>query len=564
MLTPRTAAASAALALFMLTAAPVPQLLGPAPAAAQTADQLLSDQTAVSSMDNKALHERIKALKSAIDGGTLSGAQKKQARTRMKEARAELKSRREAKQADQGNQQNQQKDAQQVQAGAKDQGLPPELAAAMNDQRPLGDLSDADLHGRMKMGREAIKSGNLSGAQKKQVRQFIVGARDELKNRRDTKKEPAAEMKSKDTKAPATMDNADAGKVLSDKRPAASLSDKELRARLQATRSQLGDKQTPPDTVKALRAMLVEDRKELRGRVAEENAKQSTKASNETAVDNQTSFKNSDNNVVNNQTTIINNNTTVNQIVQRQTPSDKLSERDLNRRIRMLERARRENTLRGPDLEIAGRLIIADRLALRVRLTSDRHRRVEWIQQHRSGFHLNINVGAPLRFDIAAAEVGPIQIQEQLVAAPRWKPKRAYSYDEIIRDDNVRRAMPGIEIDTITFETGSAELAPEMVNQLEDVASVMEKILAVRPKEVFLIEGHTDAVGSPESNQALSEARAESVKQVLVEYFAIDPQNLRTVGLGERFLKIATDGPEQENRRVTIRRITPMLTGEVN
>ncbi len=45
MLTPRTAAASAALALFMLTAAPVPQLLGPAPAAAQTADQLLSDQT---------------------------------------------------------------------------------------------------------------------------------------------------------------------------------------------------------------------------------------------------------------------------------------------------------------------------------------------------------------------------------------------------------------------------------------------------------------------------------------------------------------------------------------
>ncbi len=139
--------------------------------------------------------------------------------------------------------------------------------------------------------------------------------------------------------------------------------------------------------------MLAEDRKELRGRVAEENAKQSTKASNETAVDNQTSFKNSDNNVVNNQTTIINNNTTVNQIVQRQTPSDKLSERDLNQRIRMLERARRENTLRGPDLEIAGRLIIADRLALRVRLTSDRHRRVEWIQQHRSGFHLRHQCG---------------------------------------------------------------------------------------------------------------------------------------------------------------------------
>lgn len=556
MLTPRTAAASVALALFMLTAAPVPQALGPAPAAAQTADQILNDQTPVSSMDNKALHQRIKALKGLIDGGTLSGAEKKEARARIKEARQELKSRREAKQQNQGNQP--------TQPGAQDQDLPPELAAAMNDQRPLSELSNADLHARMKMGREAIKSGQLKGAQKKEVRQFVIGARDELKRRRDAKSQPGAQSDNKQAQAPQSMDKGDAGKLLADKRPAASLSTPDLRTRLQETRSQLADKQTPPDTVKALRGMLVEDRQELRRRVAEENAKQATKASNATDVNNQTSFNNSDNNVVNNQTTIINNNTTVNQIVQRQTPSDRLSERDLNRRIRMLENARRENRLRGPDLEIAGRLIIADRLALRVRLANDRQRRVQWIRQHQAGFHVGINVGVPLRFDIAAAEVGPVQIQAQLVAAPRWRPKRAYSFDEIVRDDNVRRAMPGIEIDTITFETGSAELAPEMVDQLENVAVVMEKVLAVHRKEVFLIEGHTDAVGSPDSNQALSEARAQSVKQALVEYFAIDPHSLRTVGLGERFLKIPTQGPEEENRRVTIRRITPMLTGRVN
>jgi len=564
MFTPRTTAASAVLALFMLAAAPVPQVLGPAPAAAQTADQLLGDRTPVSSMDNKALHQRIKALKGLIDGGSLSRAQKNEARGRIKEAREELKSRREARQQNQRNQHNQQKNAQQMQPAAQNKGLPPELAAAMNDQRPLSDLSDADLHARMKMGRDAIKSGNLTGAEKRQARHLIVGARDELKRRRDAKNQAGSQMQNKEAQAPASMDKGDAAKLLADKRPAASLSTPDLRARLQETRSQLGDRKTPPETVKALRAKLVEDRLELRRRVAEENAKQATKSSNETGVTNQTGFSNSDNNVVNNQTTIINNNTTVNQIVERRTPSDKLSERDLNRRIRMLEHARRENQLRGSELTIAGRLIIADRQALRARLVRDRQRRVDWVRQHRAGFDIRINVGTPLRFDIAAAEAEPVLIQEQLTAPPRWRPKRAYSFDEITRDDNVRRNMPGIEVDTITFDSGSAELAPEMVDQLENVAVVMEKILAVRPKEVFLIEGHTDAVGSPESNQVLSEARAKSVKQALVEYFAVDPHNLRTVGLGERFLKIPTQGPEQENRRVTIRRITPMLTGRLN
>ena len=189
---------------------------------------------------------------------------------------------------------------------------------------------------------------------------------------------------------------------------------------------------------------------------------------------------------------------------------------------------------------------------------------MSYIQEHRGSFNLGINVVVAPRFDIYAAEADPMQIQEQLVAAPRWKPKQAYSFDEIVHDDNLRRAMPGVEIDTVTFDTGSAELAPEMIDQLQNVATVIEKVLAVRPNEVFLIEGHTDAVGSPDSNQVLSQARAESVKAALGDYFAIDPKNLRTVGLGERFLKIPTDGPEQENRRVTVRRITPMLTGEVN
>ncbi|MBP0587878.1 OmpA family protein, partial [Mycobacterium tuberculosis] len=82
-------------------------------------------------------------------------------------------------------------------------------------------------------------------------------------------------------------------------------------------------------------------------------------------------------------------------------------------------------------------------------------------------------------------------------------------------------------------------------------------ILKKNPAETFLIEGHTDAVGSDQANLVLSDKRAESVAQALTNVFGIPPENMATQGYGERYLKIKTDGPEQQNRRVAIRRITP-------
>jgi len=73
------------------------------------------------------------------------------------------------------------------------------------------------------------------------------------------------------------------------------------------------------------------------------------------------------------------------------------------------------------------------------------------------------------------------------------------------------------------------------------------------------IEGHTDAVGSDQANLVLSDERAEAVAVALSEDFDIPPENLVTQGYGEQQLKIATSGPERENRRVAIRRITPLL-----
>jgi outer membrane protein OmpA-like peptidoglycan-associated protein len=39
----------------------------------------------------------------------------------------------------------------------------------------------------------------------------------------------------------------------------------------------------------------------------------------------------------------------------------------------------------------------------------------------------------------------------------------------------------------------------------------------------------------------------------------VPPENLTTQGYGEQYLKVPTEGPSRENRRVAVRRITPLL-----
>ena len=75
----------------------------------------------------------------------------------------------------------------------------------------------------------------------------------------------------------------------------------------------------------------------------------------------------------------------------------------------------------------------------------------------------------------------------------------------------------------------------------------------------MLIEGHTDAVGSFQSNQVLSEHRAASLRQVLVREFGIPRRALETVGYGEEFLLVPTQNENWRNRRVTLRRIDDFI-----
>lgn len=137
--------------------------------------------------------------------------------------------------------------------------------------------------------------------------------------------------------------------------------------------------------------------------------------------------------------------------------------------------------------------------------------------------------------------------------------ERVYSLDEVRYSARIRDKVRRIDLDTITFATGSAEIPMAQARSLRKVADAINKALNKNPGETFLIEGHTDAVGSDESNLVLSDERAASVANVLTDVYGIPPENLATQGYGERYLKVQTLGPEQQNRRVTIRRVTPLV-----
>jgi len=142
---------------------------------------------------------------------------------------------------------------------------------------------------------------------------------------------------------------------------------------------------------------------------------------------------------------------------------------------------------------------------------------------------------------------------------PVERVERLYSLDEVKRSSRIRQKARRVDLDTINFAFGSAEIPESEIADLEGVAQAIERLLQENPAETFLIEGHTDAVGSEIANLALSDRRAEAVAEALTNVFGIPPENLVTQGYGEQFLKVNTEEPEQENRRVSMRRITPLV-----
>jgi outer membrane protein OmpA-like peptidoglycan-associated protein len=166
------------------------------------------------------------------------------------------------------------------------------------------------------------------------------------------------------------------------------------------------------------------------------------------------------------------------------------------------------------------------------------------------------------RYIVDLGSASAEDIEGALLAPPVQQLERTYTLEQVTRNEELRAYVPRIDLDTITFEFGSATIANDQMRALESLGTAMEDVLAANPDEVYLIEGHTDAVGSDYDNLILSDQRAEAVAVALSQNFEIPPENLVTEGYGEQYLKVETEAAERQNRRVTVRRITPLLTSE--
>lgn len=104
----------------------------------------------------------------------------------------------------------------------------------------------------------------------------------------------------------------------------------------------------------------------------------------------------------------------------------------------------------------------------------------------------------------------------------------------------------------VPFVSGSAAISPAAERVLDQLGEALASPKLADYK--FRVEGHTDTVGAPEMNKALSEQRAASVTDYLATKFNIDRSRLTPVGMGEEGLLIAT-GPgvaSSANRRVLV------------
>jgi outer membrane protein OmpA-like peptidoglycan-associated protein len=101
------------------------------------------------------------------------------------------------------------------------------------------------------------------------------------------------------------------------------------------------------------------------------------------------------------------------------------------------------------------------------------------------------------------------------------------------------------------FEYDSAVLQLSAIAQLQKLGTLIKR----NPRATFTVEGYTDSFGTPEYNLDLSQRRADSVKQYLVEAMGISPVQVETRGYGQTKFRVSPNGSieeQRENRRVEI------------
>ncbi len=366
----------------------------------------------------------------------------------------------------------------------------------------------------------------------------------------------------------------------------AKLNDEQLRTRLDNARELLAANELSLETERAVRAKLKQEREVLRLRLAQAEAAKQAQALNQATVPADKPLiarpmppalpgtvapppprpQNNSGLDVNISINLITDLTPPRIVLSDRRPPENLQISELQRRIRVYEDAQADNNYGADQRDYWRQSVGYDRELLRQRMRQERHRREEALAMAASQNDINVEIQPytqsaprPPRA-VFAAEVDDADMMDVLTSSAGNGMQQRYKVQDIANQQSIRNSVSRIEVDTLRFGYNEGFIREEQLGSLDAIAAIIEKIVKKYPKEVFLIEGHTDAVGSDAYNLKLSKLRAESVKKALSTYYVIPAKNLRTVGLGERFLKIPTADPEPENRRVSISRITSLLS----
>jgi len=131
----------------------------------------------------------------------------------------------------------------------------------------------------------------------------------------------------------------------------------------------------------------------------------------------------------------------------------------------------------------------------------------------------------------------------------RNRKTRSLSMGEREEIADIASTKPNIDLD-IQFDYNSADISTASMPSVQALGKALSN--PSLKGSVFVVAGHTDAIGGEAFNMGLSERRADTIKSYLVSKFGIAGSDLVTVGYGKDKPKDASAPMDPVNRRVQV------------
>ena len=139
------------------------------------------------------------------------------------------------------------------------------------------------------------------------------------------------------------------------------------------------------------------------------------------------------------------------------------------------------------------------------------------------------------------------RLRQQALARAKGNPQQAAVNRAPVAEQLFKLPQFTVEVQ---FNLDSAIIRPASYPTLGRIADTLYHPYLLDYK--FLVVGHTDATGKREHNLALSQKRADAIREALVTVFKVSPERVQAVGLGEEQLQDAANPAAAVNRRVQI------------